>query len=272
MSLNRIILWTTIFSSTCFCLHAQTKGKWQRVYTGEESVIDINVSSSALEAGHALRVDFRTILTKPENIAGKQSAKYKSRIETIGFKLNQNRYWLAKITWFDTKGTKLDSYSATAEDWRDLKPGGVMERLLNSARRLPPFGSWKVVGYKFADGSANPEPEISRLIGTRVRLQSDSAQVGTKVCSSLAYEDKRASKEELDHALGVKLDSLGIVGDFAETTWLKCEGGSWTPPQSLLLKVKEGEVLMLWNGVFLVLTRERDWTGDILPPLKRARG
>jgi len=31
-------------------------------------------------------------------------------------------------------------------------------------------------------------------------------------------------------------------------------------------------MLMLWKGVFLVLKRERQWTGDILPPLKRARG
>jgi hypothetical protein len=271
MSLSRAILWSVIVSNTCFCLHAQTRDKWQRVYTGEDSVIEINRSSSTLEAEHVLRVDFRTILAKPENIAGNQSAKYKSRIETVSFKLNENRYRLAKIVWFDSKGAKLDSYTTTAEDWRVLKQGGVMAKLFNSARMLPPFGSWKVVAYKFADGSANPEPQFIKLVGTRVRFQPEAAQIGEKVCSALAYEDKRASREELNQ-LGVKLEALGIVADYAETTKLKCERSGWAPPQSLLLKVKEDEMLMLWNGVFLVLKREREWTGEILPPLKRPRG
>ena len=78
--------------------------------------------------------------------------------------------------------------------------------------------------------------------------------MGERVCSSLAYEDKRASREELDR-LGVKLEALGIAGDYVETTNLKCEGGGWAPRQSLLLKMKEDEMLMLWSGVFLVLKR-----------------
>lgn len=252
----RDILWTVIVSSICFCVHAQTKDKWQRAYTDEDSVIDINTSSSTLETEHILRVDFRTTLAKPENIAGNQSAKYKSRIETISFKLNQHYYRLAETVWFDSKGARLMSSTPTAEDWRVLKPGGVMEKLFNSVRTLPPFGSWKVVGYKFADGSANPEPQILKLVGTRVRFQPDTAQVEAKVCSSLAYEDKRASREELNQ-LGMNLESLGIAGDYAKTTKLKCERGGWAPRQSLLLKMKEGEMLMLWNGVFLVLKRER---------------
>ncbi len=271
MSLSRAILWTVIVSNICFCVHAQTKDKWRRAYTGDDSVIDINISSSTLETGHVLRVDFRTTLAKPENIAGNQSAKYKSRIETIRFKLNQHSYRLAETVWFDSKGAKLISSTTTAEDWRVLKQGGVMEKLFNSVRLLPPFGSWKVVGYKFADGTAQPEPQISKLVGTHVRLQPNTAQVEAKVCSSLAYEDKRASREELNQ-LGMRLESLGIVSDYAETTKLKCEGGGWAPPQSLLLKVKEGEMLMLWNGVFLVLKQEREWTGDMLPTFKRPRG
>ena len=271
MFLTRTILWTAIVCSSCFCVQAQTKDKWQRAYTGDDSVIDVNISSLTLETGHVLRVDFRTTLARPENIAAQQSAKYKSRIETINFKLNQNRYRLAEIVWFDSKGAKLTSSTTTAEDWRVLKPGGVMEKLFNSVRTLPPFGSWKVVGYRFADGSANSEPQITKLIGTRVRLLPDTAQVEAKVCSSIAYEDKRASGEELNQ-LGVKLKALGIASNDAETTKLTCEGSGWTPRQSLLLKVKDGEMLMLWNGVFLVLKRDREATGDMLPTFKRSRG
>ena len=267
----RALLWTIIVSTTCFCLQAQTKDKWQRVYTADDSVIDINLSSSALEAEHVLRVEFRTTRAKPEKVAANQSAKYKRRIETISFKLNQNRYRLAEVVWFDSEGARLNSYTTSADDWRVLKPGGVMEKLFNSVRMLPPFGSWKVVGYKFAEGGTNPEPQLMKLVGTRVRLLPERAQVGEKPCSSVAYEDERVSKEELNR-LGVKLESLGIAGENVETTKLKCEGGGWVPAQSLLLKMKQDEMLMLWSGVFLVLKREREWTGEILPPFTRPRG
>ena len=272
MFLSRTSLFVVLFASAFACGYAQSKDKWQRVYTGEESVIDINFSSSALEPEHILRADFRTILSKAENIAGTQE-KYKSRIETIRFKLNENRYRLCDSAWFDVKGMKLYSTAPTAEDWRVLKQGGFMERLFNSASALTPFGSWKVVGYKFAEGSptGRPEPSLEKLVGMRVRFQTDRAEVGAKVCSSLAYEDHRASNEELHRKLDVRLESIGLNAEYAETTNLRCEATGWNPAQSLLIKVKEGEMLMLWDGVFLVLRRERQWTGNILPPLKRAR-
>lgn len=274
MFLNRTILIAVLLGSALTAVHAQSKDKWQRVYTGEGSIIDMNVSSSALEPEHVLRVDFRTTLSKPENIGGTQREKYKSRIETIRFKLNEDRYRLCETSWFDAKGMKLNSYAPTAEDWRVMKNGGVMEKLFNSVRTLPPFGSWKVVAFRFADGSQSlsPVPELEKLIGTRVGLQANRAEVGTKRCSSLAYEDHRSSKEEFNREVGVRFEAIGINTEYAETTKLRCEGGGWTPPQSLLIRVKEREMLMLWSGVFLVLEREREWTGDIFPPLKRGRG
>ena len=255
MSISRTILWIVILAYADFCLHAQTKEKWQRVYTGEYSVIELNISTASLEADRLLLAQFRTTLTKPETIADKQSAKYKSRIETISFKLDRNLYRVTEIEWFDPAGAKLTSYTNPAEDWRIVKSGSVMERMFSAALKIPPFGEWKVAGYKFADGKAYEERELTRLVGTSVRLQSSIAQVGSKICSSLAYVDKRVSRQDLDRQLGVTVESLGILAEYVEVTNLKCEGGGWTPPQSMLLKVKEGEMLMLWNGVFLVLNK-----------------
>jgi hypothetical protein len=273
MFLSRAIFWTVLLSNASLCLQAQNKVNWQRVYTGEDSIIEINVSSAILEADHILRVDFRTIFSKPENIAGSPGAKYKSRLETIKFKLNENRYRLCEMTSFDSKGLRLNTYTATTVDWRVVKQGGVMERLLNSARTLPPFGSWKIIAYKFADGSPTDTTEINleKLVGMEVRLQAERAEVGRQVCSSLAYEDHRFSKDELKRSLGVRLESVGIDADYADITKLKCEADGWTPAQSLLIRSKEGKMLMLWKGVLLVLKREREWTGDILPPLKRVK-
>jgi hypothetical protein len=275
MFLSGTILITLLLASAFSCIQGQSKEKWQRVYTGEENIIDVNVFSSRLESDHILRVDFRTIVSKPQDLAaGSGGSKYKSLIETIQFKLNENRYRLYETTWFDANGGQLRAYAATTEDWRVLKAGGVMERLFNSARALPPFGSWKVVGYKFAQQgpASKQDPNLEELMGTLVRLQPDRAEVGGKACSSVAYEDRQASNEELDRELGVRLESIGMNAEHAETTKVRCDGSGWAPPQSLIIKVKEGEMLMLWNGVFLVLKKEREWTRDILPPLKRARG
>jgi hypothetical protein len=38
---------------------------------------------------------------------------------------------------------------------------------------------------------------------------------------------------------------------------INCKDGGWQPPMSLLVKLRDGEMLMLWDGVFLVLKRER---------------
>ena len=117
----------------------QAKTKWRRVYTAEESMIEINVSSLRLEPDRILRAEFRTILSKPENLEGSPQSKYKSRLETIDFKLNEKHYRLSETVLLDPNGKRLQSYTATpAEVWRVLKEGGVMERLFNAARALPP--------------------------------------------------------------------------------------------------------------------------------------
>ena len=247
--------------------------KWQRVYTGDDSIIEINGSSLRFEPNHILRVGFRTTFSKPENLVGSPGAKYKSRLETIDFKLDEQRYRLYETTLLDPQGRTLQSYAATSlEDWRVLKQGGIMERLFNAALALPPFGLWKAVAYRFADGNptgVTPTPELARLVGTRVRLQSDRVAVGATVCTAPAFEDRRASKEEFSRSFGIQFESIGIKAEQVEAINVRCEGSEWAPPQSLLVKVSEGEMLMLWDGVFLVLKRERHWTGDVLPPLKR---
>lgn len=134
----------------------QESDKWQRVYTGDESIIEINASSLRFAPDRILRVGFRTVLSKSGSLATTPGAKYKSRVETIDFKLNEKQYRLCETTFLDAQGRTLQSYTATSlEGWRVLKQGGVMERLFNAARALPPFGIWKAVAYRLVDGSPN---------------------------------------------------------------------------------------------------------------------
>ena len=259
--------------------------KWQRVFTGEDSIIELNVSSPRFEPSHVMRVEFRTTFSKPEKLSSTSDVRYKSRLETIDFKLNERRYRLFETTIMDPAGKTLSSYIATADDeWRVIKPGGVMEKLFNAVRVLPPFGTWKVISYRFpeADRSRattqpNPAtsqlgprtPQLDQLIGTHVRLTSDQAAVGTRICSLPAYEHKQATKEELAQELGIQ--SIGLDG-YLESITIKCSGTGWTPPQSLLIRRGGDEMLMLWDGVFLLLKRDRDGGLNFGGTLKRRIG
>ena len=234
----------------------QTADKWDRVYTGEEYVIEINVSHLKFEPDRILQAQFRTILSEPESLRGKPEAKYKTRLETIDFKLNERKYRFTDITLLDPSGRVLQSYPNASGDWRVLKAGGITERLFDAARTLPPFGSWKTVTYRFVERETKPAADLERLIGTRVRLLSDRAEVGAKVCSSPAFQSKPFTKDELLRDIGVDLKTIGVKADHVVTINVRCEGSGWEPPYSVLIKIHEDEMLMLWDGVFLVLKRE----------------
>jgi hypothetical protein len=251
----------------------EPKGKWKRVFTGEGSIIELNVATPRFEPSHAMRVDFRTTFSKPEKLTSTSDLRYKTRLETIDFKLREKRYRLFETTILDEAGKSLSSYKATIEDdWRVIKPGGVMERLFNAVRVLPPFGTWKVISYRFVEGASlsSNTSELDRLIGTQVRLTPDHAAVGTKICSRPDYEHKDRTKEELARELGIQ--SIAIEGYF-ESIAVECPNSGWTPPQSLLIKRSTDDMLMLWDGVFLVLKRDRDSndSSDVIqmPTLKR---
>ena len=235
----------------------QTKDKWQRVYTGAESIIEINTSSLKFQPDHILRVQFRTVLSHAETLPGAADTKYKTRLESIDFKLNEGRYRIFETSLLDSNGKELQWYSTNQmREWRVLKSGGVTEKLFIAAHSLPPFGIWKVVAYRLADGDPKaPGPkELEKLIGVRINLQAHRAEVGEEICSSPVFEDKRASDEDSFSELKAALKSMG-VHESAEMITITCKESGWQPPKSLLVKVREGEMLMLWEGVFLVLKR-----------------
>jgi hypothetical protein len=250
----RLLVNAAVF--VCLPICAGGQDKWERVYTGQEYKIEINVSQVRLEPEHVLQAQFRTILSEPESLRGQPGAKYKTRLETIDFKLNERKYRFAAVTLLDPSGKVLPSYPTASLDWRVLKDGGITERLYDAARTLPPFGSWKTVNYRFADRETKPAAELAALIGTRVRVLSDRAEVGAKICSSPDFQSKRFTQEEMLRDVGVDLKTIGIKADHVEAINVRCEGSGWQPPYSVLIKTHEDEMLMLWDGVFLVLKRD----------------
>jgi|GEM_PF-1784575 len=245
---------------------AHEKELWRRVYTGEDSVIDMDAASLRFDSGHLLRVRFRTILSKAESLNRSSETKYKSRLETVEFKLASNQYRYREMNLLDAAGKIVwsDEPSPTQE-WRTFKEGGMMKRLFDSVRQVPPFGSWKVIDYRFPDGPPDYSEEFRRTLGTRIQIGPDRMAVGTKVCSLPAYQSKSVSDKKFERELGVNMAAVGISANQADTIAVKCESNEWKPPQSLLVKLPQGELLMLWEGVFLVLKNERGQTRRFAP-------
>ena len=261
--IRKLTLITFLLCSFPISLAAQEKARWQRVYTGEDSVLEIKVLSLQFEAERVVRATYRTVLSKSESLPEKSDTKYKSRIETVAFSAAGRRYRFEAVRWLDAKDNIVHSYQAAGPaDWKVFKNGGIMDRMFAAISTAPPFGSWKVLTYRFGDGPAKgtiAAPEAARLIDTRVRLNLNSAEVGGKVCSSPAYRSRTFTGEEFSRELGVELKALGLTSNHANGIIVKCEGKDWQPPQSLLLQLPQGGILILWEGLFLTLGQRENF-------------
>ncbi|MDQ1637661.1 MAG: hypothetical protein QOF62_1000 [Pyrinomonadaceae bacterium] len=229
--------------------------RWQRVYTGEEFIVEINPESLSFEPGHTFRAQFRTVFSKPEPISRNSTTRYKIRLETVEFIATEKRYRYYETSLLDPAGAILQTSSSTSsQDWKQFKDGGMMARLFAAARALPPLGRWTVVGHRYGDGRADEatEPyELARLNGTLVILDVDMTAVGTQRCSSPSYRSHPLSDKEFFLKQGISLDSLGVKAIPFGGIVLECGTREWTPPRSLILALPSGNILMLWKGVFL---------------------
>lgn len=235
---------------------AQDKGDWKRVYTGDEYRIEVNVTSFEFDANGTLQGEIRTVLNKEEVL--KDGAKSKTRLEKVEYRLRQRAYRSVQVVLLDSAGKQLQKKDLDTAVWKPLKPGAVMDRVLLAARPGLPFGKWKVASYRFAEGdeqTTEQSQELQRLIGASVWLEGEIAQVDQTVCQIPLYKSDHFSVRELAHKLGSDIKLPEVQSDQVDLIYVKCEGGGWRPPQSMLVKLPEGRMLMLWKGVFLTLKR-----------------
>lgn len=229
---------------------------WKRVHTGEDSVIDLNTSRIEFDVGYILRIEIRTILNTSEELRDKSRTKYLTRLETVEYNLRQPKYRIIHVVLLDSSGRTVQTFDMKSAEWRPLKPGGMMERLIYGVQPSLPFGRWNIVSSRLVEGTSTRDqtpPELERLIGGSIWLEADRAIVNESSCGSPAYKSERVSLSELSRRLGVDV-KLSQQSDI-EMIIVNCESDGWAPPRSLLIKLPEGEMLMLWNGVFLTIKR-----------------
>ena len=143
----RVVSYAVLLLAPVLIGAQQEKEKWQRVYTGEDSIIEIDISkvtfveynvSRRVTFGYNIgRVGFRTTLSKPEGMKEKPTVKYKRRLETIEFNCLANRYRLCQATLLDEKGNVVKVYERNpSEDWKEVRFGSMMEKLAYQACKL----------------------------------------------------------------------------------------------------------------------------------------
>ena len=232
--------------------------KWQRVFTGEDFFVDVNPATLSYQPGRILRLQFRTRLSKPEVL--NDNARYQTRLETIEFR-NDKRYRYCETRLLDSAGKTVGDYSsASSLEWKTFKRGGVTSRLFDAAISLAPFGRWRVTGYRYADEKAHGVSDSEELVGlngTEVTFEFYGAAVGAERCASPSYESHPLRDNDFYLKLGISPESLGIPTTQGNGIVVKCESHDWAPPQSLILPLQSGRVLMLWKGVFLELKQKR---------------
>ena len=237
---------------------AQDAPVWKRVSTGDDYVIDVNVASLDFGPNRTLVAQIRTVLNKEESLTDYPGAKSKTRIERVEYRLPQTDYRVVQLVLLDSAGKPLLTRDFDTLDWKPLRAGGVMERVLLAARPALPFGKWKVASYRFADvGEKNKRPfeEFERLIGTSVSLDAHFVQVDEALCGHPAYRSEHFTVTELSSKLGSDIKLPEVQSDRVDLIYVRCESNGWEPPQSMLVKLPDGRMLMLWKGVLLTLKR-----------------
>ncbi len=109
----------------------QEKDEWQRLYTLEDSTIDVSNSNIVFGTDFTGRIKFRITLSKPQPISKNATVKYKSVIETIEFKCTERQYRIFDVKRFDSKGNTIDSNETQRSmEWKDIKLGSMMDKFL----------------------------------------------------------------------------------------------------------------------------------------------
>ncbi len=115
----------------------QEKDKWKRVYTYDDSFVEVNESKVIIVDNKIVRVLFRTTYSKQQSLRGKPNVKYKTMFESIEFKCEQRLYRQHQLVYRDSKGIEVETYeSKQDEEWRSTTSSGSMRRFMSFGCQL----------------------------------------------------------------------------------------------------------------------------------------
>ena len=106
-------------------LLAQSSPEWHRVYTFDESTIEMNTALVTRIDKDVSRLRFRWTFARPEQLDG---LKYQSQLEVMEFNCSRKQYRSYHLTFLDQSGNIVRIQDSPGE-WRSLVSGSMMEKL-----------------------------------------------------------------------------------------------------------------------------------------------
>ena len=162
---------TALLLISCSFASGQSVPEWSRVYTFDESIIEMNTSNVVL-GGDIGRVTFRWTFDQPEPLPGKGSPKYKTRLETVEFRCADHLYRYYEVTFLDGNGKTLDSeLMRSPYEWRQVKPGSVIAAMSIPACELIARNLDPETAKTVAEERIEAEKQIKFVLSVRQSLE-----------------------------------------------------------------------------------------------------
>jgi hypothetical protein len=151
----RIALFVVVLWLYSLTLAAQPIPEWQRVYTFDESTVEMNTSLVTPISKDVFRVRFRWTFDEPQLLGGLPKEKYQSQLEVMEFNCSQNQYRPYHYTSYDSAGNILHIDDSPGK-WRRVPLGSMIEKLFVPGCEL--------IGSKTRDKSkSDKNPELEKV-------------------------------------------------------------------------------------------------------------
>src|SRR6185436_2456920 len=124
----RLLILLVLIPFSSLSLTAQQLPEWYRVYTFDDSVIEMNTSLVTTISDDVTRVRFRWTFDQPEALSGKPKLTYKSELEVMELNCSLQRYRSYHLTFFDEAGNIIRIQDSPGE-WRAVASSSMTEKL-----------------------------------------------------------------------------------------------------------------------------------------------
>ena len=133
----KILFLVLIISFSQIVIKSQTLPEWFRVYTFDDSIVELNTNYVMFSNRKTERVRFRWTYTKPQKLDSNSQLRYKSILQEITFDCSNKKYSIYDIQLYDADGKKLPVESKPkTEEWQEVKFGKMIGKLFTPACKL----------------------------------------------------------------------------------------------------------------------------------------
>jgi hypothetical protein len=111
--------------------------EWFRVYTYDDSIIELNTNYVMFSNRKIERVRFRRTFHTPEALSAQSDVRYQSVLQEVQFDCKNKTFRLYAVQWFDAEGKAVAGESKKESDeLRAIQSGSMMEKLYPQGCRL----------------------------------------------------------------------------------------------------------------------------------------